>query len=118
MIVGSITEDGEPLISLTVAGRDCEAVVDTGFNGDLELPVELFSVLPHEYLGRTISTLAGAQQIEEDSYEIDFPFDGKIMRTAVTFAPGRQILIGTHLMRQHRLEINFPARTLKLWRFE
>jgi len=54
--------------------------------------------------------------IEEDSYRVDFPFDGQTVVAEATFAPGVQILIGTHLPRSHRLEIDFASRTVHLER--
>ena len=36
MIVGTVSADGVPTITLSVAGQDWPAVIDTGFNGDLE----------------------------------------------------------------------------------
>ena len=38
MITGSITPDGVPVVTPTVAGTTWTAIIDTGFNGDLELP--------------------------------------------------------------------------------
>jgi len=36
MIHGTTNDDGVPVIRLVVAGQDWAAVIDTGFNGDLE----------------------------------------------------------------------------------
>jgi hypothetical protein len=33
-----VTDEGEPVIMLTVAGQTWSATIDTGFNGELELP--------------------------------------------------------------------------------
>ena len=41
MIAGSVSNDGVPVITLEVAGQDWSAIIDTGFNGDLELPEAL-----------------------------------------------------------------------------
>jgi len=116
LIVGSVFDEGVPVITLEVAGREWQSVVDTGFNGDLELPAELLPLLHHEYLGRTFSTLAGGQQIEEDAYLVYISFDGEIVPTEVTFAPGEQILVGTNLLQSHRLQVDLPARTVTLQR--
>lgn len=37
MLVGIVTAAGEPMVQLPVGGQDWPAVVDTGFNGDLDL---------------------------------------------------------------------------------
>lgn len=39
MITGRVSNEGVPIIQLAVAGKTWSAVIDTGFNGDLELPV-------------------------------------------------------------------------------
>jgi predicted aspartyl protease len=43
LIDGIITEDGVPAIELDVGGRCWQAIIDTGFNGELELPERLRS---------------------------------------------------------------------------
>ena len=48
----------------------------------------------------------------EDAYLIDFPFDGLTVEAEATFVSGDEILIGTGMLAQHRLEIVFPARTV------
>jgi hypothetical protein len=47
---------------------------------------------------------------------VDFPFDGGTLRVNATFAQVSEILIGTRLLRDYRLEIDFPARTVQLER--
>jgi predicted aspartyl protease len=116
LIAGSVDEEGIPSIQLDVAGRTWKALIDTGFKGDLELPEDLRTPLnarPHDHI---VSLLAGGRLIEEDSYLVDFPFDGQALIAEATFAPLGTILIGTNLLRRHRLEIDFVARTVRLER--
>ena len=109
MIQGSVSEHGLPVIEIEVAGTKWPANIDTGFNGDLELPDALRSQLPVRSIGRVVSWLAGGQRVEEDGYLVDFPFDGKVVAQAeVTFVPGAEILIGTHLLAKYRLTVDFP----------
>jgi hypothetical protein len=54
--------------------------------------------------------------MREDLYLVDFPFDSQSMTALASFAPVRDILIGTRLLRDYRLEIDFPARTVRLER--
>ena len=116
MIRGSVPVDGVPTIKLTLAGQDWIATIDTGFNGDLELPEELQDKLNARYVGRMTSSLAGGQSIEEDVYLVDFPFDGQMTQAVTTFVSDSQMLIGTHLLNQYRLQIDFVNRTLELER--
>lgn len=60
--------------------------------------------------------LAAGQSVWDDCYWVEFPFDGELVRVLATFAPGDEILIGTRLLRDFRLEIDFPARALVLQR--
>jgi len=45
---------------------------------------------------------------------VDFPFDGRIVEAEVAFVSGSEILIGTHLIREYRLQIDFPNGTVQL----
>jgi predicted aspartyl protease len=114
VIVGAITPDGVPVVIVSVAGHSWSAIIDTGFNGDLELPATLQPFVNARFLCRNRSFLAAGQIIEEDSYLVDFPFDGQTQIAEATFVAGSEILIGTHMLREYRLVIDFPARTLRL----
>ncbi len=116
MIQGTVTTDGIPTVSLTVAGTAWPATVDTGFNGDLELPEALRPFVNPRFLAPTEWLLAGGQRIVEDTYEVEFPFDGDTLAAEATFVPGSTILIGTGLMAQHRLTIDFLAGRVLLER--
>jgi predicted aspartyl protease len=114
--MGSVDDAGLPIIMLAVAGRTWPALIDTGFNGDLELPEGLRPLVGARPLNRIRSLLAGGITVEEDSFHVDFLFDGQTIAAEATFTPGDQILIGTHLMRHHLLEIDFAGRTVRLER--
>jgi len=101
---------------ITVGGKPWSAMIDTGFNGDLEIPTSLQLFLNARFLCRNRSLLAAGQVVEEDCYLVDFPFDGQTELAEATFVPSQELLIGTHLLRQYHLAINFPARTLRLHR--
>ena len=80
MILGVVSLQGLPTIILAIAGRDWPATIDTGFNGDLELPDALRDPLNAQFVGRATAALAGGQSVEEDLYLVDFPFDGRIVQ--------------------------------------
>ena len=116
MILGVLYVQGLPTIILPIAGRDCPATIDTGFNGDLELPDALRDPLNARFIGRATAALAGGQSIDEDLYLVDFPFDGRIVQAEATFVSGNRILIGTRLLREYSLQINFVSGTVQLER--
>ena len=47
------------------------------------------------------------------TYQIDFPFDGRTIIAEATFVAGTEILVGTHILLEYRLDINFPAGVLQ-----
>lgn len=116
MIVGKVSNEGVPLIEIVVGGRTWQAILDTGFNGDLELPAALRGKLNDQPAGRLRSSLAGGKIIEEDAFTVEFLFDGKTYRAVATFVSDPQILIGTNLLRDHRLEIGFVSKALRVER--
>ena len=114
MIQGYVNSQGVPMIDVQIQGTSWIAVIDTGFNGDLEMPEVLFQVVPSIFIGSVGVQLGGGQYVEEDTYFIDFPFDGEIIQAEATFAVTNEILIGTKLLRNYRLEIDFVAKTVLL----
>ena len=52
MIVGEVGLEGVPTISLALSGDEYLAIIDTGFNGDLELPESLKDLVNARYLSR------------------------------------------------------------------
>lgn len=118
MITGTVTQEGEPVVTISVGGRDWAAIIDTGFNGDLQLPEDCRVSLAVTYAGRATWILANNQRIEEDRYLAEVLFDGQMVPVMVSFAPAVEALIGTHLLRRHRLTIDFDARTVLLEKCE
>lgn len=116
MIRGEVSSKGVPTISIPIAGSKWLATVDTGFNGDLELPEALRMAVNPRFSGQISSSLAGGQIIEEDAFYVDFPFDGEMVLATATFVPSGNILIGTKMLKQHRLLIRFVSKTVELER--
>jgi predicted aspartyl protease len=116
VIAGAITPDGVPVVTLLIAGGTWPAVIDTGFNGDLELPTSLEPFANARFFCRNRSLLAAGQFVDEDTYLVEFPFEGQTCLAEATFVPGSEILIGTHFLGHYRLEINFHAGSLVLER--
>lgn len=116
MIAGEVTEYGIPTVDVLVGGRFWRAIVDTGFNGELELPELLRQHVDARFVVRAESLLAANQRIEEDVFLVVFPFDGRTVLAQATFVDGEDILIGTGMLRDYRLSIDFPVQTVALER--
>jgi predicted aspartyl protease len=115
-VKGVVTENGDPIVTLGIAGRDWTALIDTGFNGDVELPEALRPFVNPVFLLNAEVLLAAGQSVWEDYYQVDFPFDGRNVRAEASFVDGEQLLIGTQLLKAYQLDINFPAQTVGLER--
>lgn len=116
MIGGTITKDGVPAIAMEIGGQTWQAVIDTGFNGELERPRRLRSQVNAQFVGLAVSLLAANQRIEEDVFLVEGPFDGRTVRVQATFVDGDEILIGTQMLRDDRLTVDFPAGTVTIER--
>ncbi|MEJ7842996.1 MAG: hypothetical protein WKF95_14630 [Rubrobacter sp.] len=104
-ILGAVSEDGgEPVIPLSLIGHPdgrvgVEAVVDTGFDGEHTLPVDLILQLGYAPIGTVGATLA-----DGSSVEIGF-FAGRVSWHAVLAAEGVP-LVGMELLAGSRLTLD------------
>ena len=116
MIVGTVDNDGVPIVLLEIGDIKQAAIVDSGFNGDLELPDYLRTAVSPIFVNRARSVLAGGQSIEEDVFTVIIPFDGRMVEAEATFSPDLLGAIGTRLLRDYRLVIDFVEKTVILSR--
>lgn len=68
--------------------------------------------------GDVTTILANGTTITQELFEMDFVFDGEDLLAYATFSDTDEVLVGTRLMRRHRLEIDFPNRSVVLERLE
>jgi clan AA aspartic protease len=113
---GSVAEDGsEPLLPLgLLAGvenyseegtsLEVEAVVDTGFDGELTLPSRTIRRLGYPHAGSAGGTLADGSEVQFDFHEGQVLWHGAVRPVAVIAAEG-QPLIGMALLRGSRLSV-------------
>jgi len=116
MIEGAVTPARVPHVEIPVGARTWPAVIDTGFNGDLELPDELRGDVNPQFVGVVESSLAAGQTIVENCYLVEFAFDGETRNVEATFVDSDEILVGTGMLMGHQLSIDFMAGTVLLAR--
>lgn len=107
-----------PKIKLAVSGTKqrnfLEAILDTGFDGYLSLPIslavtlgiELTAIIPVEY--------ADGRRSQEMVFSVKMYFDGKEETVPATLTAGSEALVGTSLLAKHELRINFPRKKISL----
>ena len=111
-MTGSFTSEGEPTLPVHVAGPaealDVDAIVDTGFNGELTLPQEQIEALGLPEASVTTVTLADGRVREVQMYLAEARLDGQVRQVFVAEAPTTPLL-GTDLLWGFLLCIAFQA---------
>ncbi len=113
---GSVAADGsEPLLPLSLLGgagngaggrrEDVEAVIDTGFDGELTLQQTTIRHLGYPYSGSAGGTLADGSEVQFDYYEGRVFWHGFERPVAVIGAEG-QPLVGMGLLGGSRLTLD------------
>ena len=110
---GAVSGNGrEPVLPLTLLGYagasdrrlQAEAVVDTGFDGELTLPPELVRRLGYPHLGTTGATLADGSEVQVDYFAGSVSWHGD-PRAVVLLAADGKPLIGMELLAGSRLTV-------------
>lgn len=107
-----------PKIRLVVGGARqtnlLEAILDTGFDGYLSLPIsiavtlgiELITIIPVEY--------ADGRRSQELVFSVIVNLDGKEETVPTTLTAGAEALVGTSLFAGYVLKLNFPKQVIHL----
>lgn len=107
----------QAVVELEVVLRDGSrrrvvAVIDTGFNGQVSLSRHLVDELdlPLTYQGSVDVELASGAVVEEDVYSVTICFDGQESITDLLITDAADSFIGTGLLAEKVLLINFATR--------
>src|SRR3989338_5785062 len=107
-----------PKIRFTVVGARksslLEAILDTGFDGYLSLPIsiavtlgiELITIIPVEY--------ADGRRSQELVFSVNVELDGKKETVPATLTAVAEALAGTALLSKYELRVNFPQKKITL----
>ncbi|KYC36119.1 clan AA aspartic protease [Scytonema hofmannii PCC 7110] len=96
-------------IILRSSGRadvEIECVVDTGFEGALTLPPHMVTALDLPYVTRISANLANDMNVMTQVYLATIIWHG-VEREVVVLAMGRRPLIGTALIKDYHLSVDF-----------
>jgi clan AA aspartic protease len=107
-----------PTATIEVIGSrqttELTAIVDTGFDGDLCIPIPVAVQLGLELVGEQFVELADGKQ----SYELVFGgsarFLGQAREVEIMLTSSKDALIGTRLLNHYPLAIDFPGGQIKL----
>ncbi|GAA6617607.1 clan AA aspartic protease [Scytonema sp. NUACC26] len=96
-------------IILRPSGRsdvEIECVVDTGFEGALTLPPDIVAALDLPYVTRISANLANDMNVMTRVYLATIIWH-EVEREVVVLAMGRRLLIGTLLLEDYHLGVDF-----------
>jgi clan AA aspartic protease len=113
MISGVVTSSRHPIVRLVIQGPEgatnmIEAIVDTGFNGELTLPLASIDALRLAWSQSGRALLADGSEILFDSYEAVIEWDGAARPVTVDAAESEP-LIGMALLDGYVLTVHAIA---------
>lgn len=109
MIRGTVSDELEPLVSIRVenasgSAQVVRALVDTGFNGWLSLPIEIIDDLDLPWLRTGRAYLADDQEIRFSIFGGFIFWDGELRQVTID-AGGETPLVGMGLLENYELKI-------------
>jgi clan AA aspartic protease len=112
MTHGRVDEYGRVLVPITLVlppEKEIEALLDTGFNGELVLAKKYKRRMKLTRVGSVRAELADGQIIEDDLFVADIIFDSEAKLVLASFADSEDSLIGTELLSEKVVVINFVS---------
>ena len=109
MITGFVTTNREAVIRLLVRADNnreetIEAVIDTGFNGFLTLPMSLISSLALSFAGTTRTTLGDCSEVRIDVFEATVLWENQERHVTVLATQG-DALVGMAMLFGYRMTL-------------
>jgi clan AA aspartic protease len=108
-----------PLVRLKlISARDKEielsAIIDTGYNGEVILSENKIKEMGLEFLGTIDTELADGRIVELDLFRGRIKWFGRIQEVAVGASRSEDALLGTLLLSDCELDINFKEGWVKI----
>jgi len=111
---GYIDEYGQPMISISVNGLSIDAVVDTGFDSELCLPVQLAIRLGLKLKDVTMFELADGTIKREPVFFGSVKFGKETKDVGIILTESEDALIGTGMLSEYVLRIDFIRKEIEI----
>jgi clan AA aspartic protease len=112
---GYFNERDEPVVTLDVGSLSIEVLVDTGFGGSLIIPGNIAHQLDLEFVGPEEFRSVTGETFLADAFSIRMDWLGKSIRVPVATSKEVNLsLLGSHLLRDCRLTIDYRYRTVTI----
>ncbi|MGB0562093.1 MAG: clan AA aspartic protease, partial [Spirulinaceae cyanobacterium] len=109
MMQGRVNQRCEAVISIAVRGGDkikaVDAVIDTGFNGFLSLPIAIIMELDLTWNYRDRATLGDGSEALFDVYGAEMIWNGQYREIEINAAE-TEPLLGMRMLKGYRLQID------------
>ena len=107
---GYIDNYGQPRVSLTIDGLTIDAVINTGFDSDLCLPLQLAIQLGLRLKEVTTVELADGTRKRELVFSGSVRFGDKVKDARIMITESEDALIGTGMLSEYILKIDFKRK--------
>ena len=118
MIIGFVNESDEPVVEVKLdLGKEkrlVNAVIDTGFNGYISVPKKLIDRSDWDFLGIEEYELASGELMRERVFLGRIEIGTEKLVAFILSSNSSDALIGTKLLKNRLLTINFANKTLKI----
>lgn len=118
MIDGEVNDALEPVIEIGLVGGErtavIEAIVDTGFSGQLCLSKRYLAELDLAPKFVERYELANGEVIVEDVYGGTIAFDGQERDVDLILTDSQDTLVGAELLGEYELRINYVAKAVRI----
>ncbi|MFM7164751.1 MAG: clan AA aspartic protease [Planctomycetaceae bacterium] len=119
-MMGSIDESGRALLDVQISRKlNSEGIavttwIDTAFDGQLVLPLQLIKELELDSLAQTEAILADGSKVTLEVFFCYIDWFGERRPIQIIANDGRYPLLGTELLENRILHIDYRMRTLSL----
>ncbi len=119
---GYFNSRNEPVIKLIFGSLSIEALVDTGFDGSLIMPIDFASNLDLQLKGLQFKGLEDlysptGEKIVAKTYSMRMPWLGRTTPVFVMTHPEfSEAILGSHMLKDCRLTIDYRQRTVTIVR--
>jgi len=118
MIIGFVNESDEPVVEVKLdLGKEkrlVNAVIDTGFNGYISVPKKLIDRSDWDFLGIEEYELASGELMRERVFLGRIEIGTERFVAFILLSNSSDTLVGTKLLKNRVLTINFADKTLKI----
>ena len=112
------SSQGRPKVKLHTKGKrqggNLEAILDTGFDGFLSLPITTAVSLGLELIGIQPVEYADGRTSKELVFSVEVNMEGKWKTVPTTLTSSSEALVGTALLADYELSLNFHKQKVIL----